>query len=278
MGAIVWLASYPKSGNTWTRVFLHNLLRSKDAGFDINDMNELTTGAGGKRWYQPLLPRPLEECSLEEVATVREAAHARLAEEAPGLVFVKTHNALVIDLGFSSINKAVTAGAVYILRNPLDVAHSYASHLGRTIDQAIGFMNQDFARTGNSAKQAYEPMGSWRQHVESWTHKRHQALHVMRYEEMVARPEETFGGLCAFLRIKPRPGELEEALARSSFEALKAQEERKGFRERPDKAQRFFREGRANAWRDHLNDEQVRRILEPNREVMARFGYLPEGY
>lgn len=277
MGAIVWLASYPKSGNTWTRVFLHNLLRAKDTGFDINEMNELTTAAGAKQWYQPLLPRPLEDCSLEEVAAVRAQAQASLAAEAPGLVFVKTHNAMVVDFGHSSINKSVTAGAVYILRNPLDVAHSYAHHLGQTIDDTIALLNKDFACTKNSDKQAYEPMGSWRQHVESWTHKPHQALHIMRYEDMLERAEETFAKLCTFLRIKPRPGELAGALAKSSFEALQAQEERKGFRERV-KGERFFRQGRAHAWRDQLDEDQIKRIVEANRDMMARWGYLPEGY
>jgi hypothetical protein len=277
MGAIVWLASYPKSGNTWARNFLHNLLRPRDDTYDINEMNELTTGAAGRRWYQPFLARPLAQCSLDEVAAVRPKAQAMLAGAADGLVFVKSHGAVVADLGWLSINRDVTAGAIYIVRNPLDVAPSYANHVGQTIDRAIEMMNQDGLRTANNDDQAYEPIGSWSQHVESWTRQAHQALHVMRYEDMLGTPEETFGRLCRFLRIAATPEELRAALDKSSFARLREQEERRGFAERPDAAARFFREGRAGAWRETLTPAQVERIVVRHRTQMARFLYLPAG-
>lgn len=276
MGAIVWLASYPKSGNTWTRAFLHNLLRPQDDTYDLNEMDELTTGAGGRRWYQKLLQKPLEESSLEETATVRAQAQAALAAASDGLVFAKSHSAYVTDLGAPAIAREVTAGAVYILRNPLDVASSYASHIASSIDDAIEVMNRDDARTKNTERQAYEPMGSWSQHVESWTHRPHRALHVMRYEDMLATPEQTFGALCWFLRVGLKPGELEAAIEKSSFARLQAQEEARGFRERPDQAERFFREGRAGAWREVLTRDQIDRIVACHRATMARFGYLPD--
>lgn len=273
MGSIVWLASYPKSGNTWTRSFLHNLLRPADDTFDINAMNELTAGGAARRWYQPLLPRPLAACTLEEVARVRPQAQAALAASADGLVFVKTHAAMVDDLGTPSINKDVTSGAVYIVRHPLDVAVSLASHMGTTIDEAIRAMATDDARTDNGADQAYEPMGSWSQHVLSWTRKPHRALHVMRYEDMLASPAETFGRLCAFLRLAPTRDELQAALDKSSFARLQAAEALHGFGERPPAAPRFFREGRVGAWAKHLTRAQIDRICARHRAQMSRFGY-----
>jgi Sulfotransferase domain len=276
MGAIIWLASYPKSGNTWARNFLHNLLRPKDDTYDINEMNELTTGALGPRWYAKLLKKPLEEASLDEVATVRAEAQGALAAAAEGLVFVKTHSALVTDLGTPAINKEVTAGAIYIVRDPLDVAHSYAHHLDIALDEAIEIMNREFAHTANTKEQVYEPLGSWSQHVRSWTHRPHQALHVMRYEDMLAKPELTFRRLCDFLLLKPTRDELAAALEKSSFERLQSQEEDRGFRERPEHADRFFREGKAGTWRKYLTGMQVRAIVEHHREQMARFGYVPD--
>jgi hypothetical protein len=276
MGAIVWLASYPKSGNTWTRAFLHNLLRPQDDTYDLNEMNELTTGAGGSRWYAPLLKKPLKESSFAEVAAVRAQAQAALAAAADGLVFAKSHSAYVTDHGAPAIAKDATAGAVYILRNPLDVASSYASHLASSIDKAIALMNRNGACTRNSERQAYEPMGSWSEHVESWTHRPHRALHIMRYEDMLARPKETFGALCMFLRIQLKPGELAEAIEKSSFDRLRAHEEEHGFKERPERARQFFRQGRAGTWRDVLTSDQVARIVGHHRDAMARFGYLPD--
>lgn len=104
MGGIVWIASYPKSGNTWTRNFLHNLIKG-DA--DINKMDRLTTWDSFDAWYRPFLPRPLAQCSKEEVAAVRHHANRRIAESTRDFVFVKTHNAMVADRGTTMINPSV---------------------------------------------------------------------------------------------------------------------------------------------------------------------------
>ena len=114
-----------------------------------------------------------------------------------GLIFVKTHQAIVVDRGHPTINFAVTAGAIYIVRNPLDVAISYAHHLGQPIDFAIDFLNLKNAETSVTAKQVYEVYGSWSQHVLSWTRKPHPAIYVMRYEDMLGEPAKNFRRLGA---------------------------------------------------------------------------------
>ncbi len=67
------------------------------------------------------------------------------------------------------------------------------------------------------------------------------------------------------------------AISNSSFEALKAQEDERGFVERSQYS-RFFRSGRAGQWKAVLSDEQVKRIVSDHREQMERFGYVPEGF
>jgi hypothetical protein len=198
-----------------------------------------------------------------------------LADAVEGLAFVKTHQAIVIDREHPTINFAVTAGAIYIVRNPLDVAISYAHHLGQSIDFAIDFMNMKNAETSVTEKQVYEVYGSWSQHVSSWTRKPHPAIYVMRYEDMLAKPQRTFGALARHLLFTPSEKQLAEAIDRSSFERLREQEEKAGFKERPEKAERFFREGRAGQWKDVLTPAQVQRIVDAHGEQMQRFGYLP---
>ena len=63
MGAIVWLASYPKSGSTWLRAFLHNLLRDPQEGYDINKLDHFTVGESSYGWYKMIDDRPLSERS-----------------------------------------------------------------------------------------------------------------------------------------------------------------------------------------------------------------------
>ena len=59
---------------------------------------------------------------------------------------------------------------------------------------------------------------------------------------------------------------------------LRKLEDEKGFKERSEVAERFFREGRKEQWREKLSEAQVRRLVEEHRAQMARFNYIPEGY
>lgn len=191
-------------------------------------------------------------------------------------MLIKTHNGLYMDRGHSTINFEVTAGAVYVIRNPLDVAISYAHHSGQSIDEAIERMATKDAESSGTEKAVYEVLGSWSQHVWSWTRRPHHALHVMRYEDMLADPTGTFGALARHLLLNPMKRQLAKAIERSSFSALQAQERANGFRERPANAdQNFFREGRAGQWKDVLTPAQVDRIVKEHGDQMYQFGYLP---
>src|SRR3954451_6509877 len=133
MGAIVWLASYPKSGNTWMRAFLHNFLRNPDKSYDINKMSDFTLGDSQVSWYQQFDPRPGSEYSKPDVQRMRPMVHHAMTKAFPDSVFVKTHNACVEDNGHPLVSLEVTAGAIYIVRNPLDVVISYSDHIGQPI-------------------------------------------------------------------------------------------------------------------------------------------------
>lgn len=277
---ILWLASYPKSGNTWTRTFLHNLFKILEgdcpAPQNINEMYEFTAWDLMAESYEKLLGKPVKECTRQEIADVRPKVQAQVAAETDGLAIVKTHHALVKDRGVPAINFEVTTGAVYIVRNPLDVAISFSHHMDTTVDETIDLMQVRDAETAITERSVYEVYGSWSQHVESWTRKSHRGLYLMRYEDMLSDPTRTFGGLARHLLLRPSQCQLGDAIERSSFEKLQNQEAELGFSEKPRDAQRFFREGRAGQWRDRLTRRQVRRILKAHHVQMARFGYLTD--
>jgi hypothetical protein len=275
---IVWIASFPKSGNTWTRTFLHNLARllyGEHDAQDINAMGRFSTWEIAKQRFTDVLGFEPTEEHCGQIAGARHEVQRLIADEHDGLVFVKTHHALVTDRGSTTINTAVTSGAIYIVRNPLDVAISYAHHMARPLDEAITAMATENVETPINEKVVYEVYGSWSQNVWSWTRTPHPAIYVMRYEDMLAEPEKTFGGLARHLLLDPTPAQLREAIERSSFDKLKEQEDKEGFREKPKQAERFFREGRAGQWKEVLTKEQVDRIVRDHGEQMRRFGYLP---
>lgn len=274
MGGIIWLASYPKSGNTWTRVFLHNFIWQKDEAQDINAMGKLTSTDNAPEWYRPFIDKPQEEWTHADIAAARPQAHKLIHDTADGFIFLKTHSALVSHLGVPLITAQYTAAAIYVVRNPLDVAISYAHHLDASIDETIELMGEQGRWIDSHKGGVYQIMGSWSENVGTWTRSERPSLLVMRYEDMLAKPTQTFTRLVQWLSLPPDPVRLKRALDRSSFEALKRQEEEKGYVERPKTAQSFFREGKAGQWRKVLSPTQVARIVARHGGQMDRFGYL----
>lgn len=275
---IVWLASYPKSGNTWVRSFLNNLHAVMENGLDvepqdINSMQRLTAWDIGAAQYQKFLDKPLSECSNAEIDAVRKKVQHAVAANNSGVLLVKTHNALVMTNGHPTINFSVTAGAIYIVRNPLDVAVSFSHHIGQSIDDAIRVMSTPGHRPNNSEKTVGEVYGSWSENVESWTKSKHPAMLTLRYEDMHSDPEKSFGALATHLRQFPSQKELAKAIELSSFKSLQSLEEASGFTEKPKNLKKFFRSGKTNQWENDLTEQQIATICAVNGPQMKKLGY-----
>jgi len=277
MGGIIWLASHPKSGNTWLRAFLHNFMRNATQPIEPNRLNELTLGDGQERFFLPFTDgRPTANLTLQEIAALRSKVQQSLAASSSDSVFVKTHNWLGADNGIPCIDMRYTAGAIYVVRNPLDVALSLADHFGVGIDAAIAQMADPEARTANLPRRVPDVMSSWSNHVRSWTQERNPRLHVMRYEDMLAKPVPTFTKLARFLGLPQASRErIERAIKFSSFETLQKLESSKGFVEKSTHSQRFFRRGESGQWQDALTPEQIRNIAAVHHRQMERFNYWP---
>lgn len=276
MGNLLLLASYPKSGNTWTRIFLVNLFTNSKTPVSLAEIGKLSTGDTAAEWYRAIDPSDDATWSLEHVARLRQPAQRHVAGLGPDTIFMKTHAALLPMSGVPPFAQDVLSGAIYIVRNPLDIAQSYARHNGTTIDQTIEVM----AREGYVTRRFRELLpylqGDWSQNVKSWTHQRHPRIHVMRYEDMVADPVAVFGGLTRFLGLEVPAERLERAIAHSDIENLRSLERQEGFAERPSDERQFFGGGGVGAWRRELTPEQAQRIVARHGEQMARFGYLPD--
>jgi hypothetical protein len=275
MGRLIWMASYPKSGNTWMRAYLHNLLRDPQQAYDINRLGEFSFSDSTIAFYQTHLTKPWQEWTSQEVMETRWKAQRDIGRMSTDDVFVKTHNAHVEFEGLPMIQMDLTAGAIYIVRNPLDVCISLADHYGCSLDEAIDIMADPRNGTKTGDQLVFEIHKDWSTHVLSWTNSPGPWLHIVRYEDMLKKPLVSFTRVARFLGLNPERPRIERAIKASSFDSLRSQEDQKGFRERSAKAEKFFRVGKADQWRTALSKTQVDRVIETHKVQMERFGYWP---
>ena len=166
------------------------------------------------------------------------------------------------------------------MRNPLDVAVSYAHHAQTSPDRIIDWMNDPAATSeGRRSRGIHtflsQPIGTWSGHVSGWLDQRRLAVHLVRYEELLADPEAAFGAVVRFAGLDFDAERLARAVGHSTFARLRDQEAASGFREKQPTAPDFFRAGKAGAWRTSLDRGQVRKLLAVHGPVMERLGYLP---
>ncbi|MBS0582285.1 MAG: sulfotransferase domain-containing protein [Proteobacteria bacterium] len=277
MGNIVWLASYPKSGNTWLRAFLANLIANRPTPVPLAELPDYGRLEAEPELYSRIAGRPSTELDFAQLCALRPQVHAAIAAAAARTVFVKTHSMAGVIDGVPLLTPQVSAGSIYVVRNPLDVAISMSHHFGIDLDAAIDYLNNENSATENSALFVIEFLGSWSQHVKSWADMESERILILRYEDLLEKPAKWFGKVARMVGTEDR-ARVERAVRHSDFRALADMEKRDGFVEVPIKGKRFFRAGRSNQWREKLSRDQVARIIEAHREQMQRFGYVPGGY
>jgi hypothetical protein len=275
MSGIVWIASYPKSGNTWLRFLLANYLEDSEAPLAINHLGRYSYSDAEARFYVGPSGKREDALSAQETQRLRPRVQAELASLADR-VFVKTHNALARLDGTPTIAPESTWGALYVVRNPLDVVVSFADHYGLSIDRAATMLANERNALLPHPGMVFQFLASWSTHVQSWAEVSAFPCLVLRYEDMAADPPAALARMLEFLAWPVERARLARAVRFSAFDELRRQEERDGFIERSGKAERFFRRGRAGGWREVLTPAQVQAIVERHHAVMRRFGYLTD--
>lgn len=268
---IIWLASFPKSGNTWIRVLLANYFMPKSQAPNINTLNQFTTGDIRKDFFDRALGRPYQGKTIEEWLEVRQKALRLIAASKPNHHFVKTHCTTVRMHDMDIIPPEVTAAAVYVMRNPFDLAPSFARHLSADLDSTIERMSSN-ANIMATDTGLFEPLGRWDDHVNFWTMAPGLPIYTIRYEDMIANPAKVISALLEkFMRVKVDRPKLAYAVKAASFKSLKKQEKELGFAEKPASMESFFSKGQAGAWKQDLSPEQVGKIRETFAETLEKW-------
>lgn len=275
MPGILWLASYPKSGNTWMRAFLANLILDAEAPLPLKRIGEICPSEPAEIWFKPFTEGPVAELAASEVAALRRQAQERAVSLNKNVIPMKTHSYFGEDHGNPIFSMQATLGAIYIIRDPRDVALSGADHFGKSLDEMIEWMaNPTALAMAMPGTIVHELQSSWSNHVESWTRWNHPGIYTVRYEDLLADPLDQFGRVARHFGISADKERVRKAVEFSSFKQLQKMEADQGFIERSLHSERFFRAGRSGGWRDKLTADQVKRLEEDHAKQMKRFGYL----
>ena len=275
---ITWLASYPKSGNTWFRVFLSNLLlKDRERPVHINEA-KLSGHAASRHGLESALGFEISDCYPSEIYDLRRRYYDWLGNTGSGQI-LKIHDAF-LQPGTDKpvVTRESTHRVVYIVRNPLDVAVSFAFHVGREDAANSGDLvsNENqyiFTRKRGPRGQVGQFLGCWSDHVQGWLNSG-LPLTLVRYEDLIRDDVAEFYRVIRSLGFSCSREEVEKAAQDSRFSRLKEMEERDGFVEVIVGRNPFFRKGRVGDWKNHLTMEQAREILDANVSVLDRLGYL----
>lgn len=275
---IFWIASYPKSGNTWIRAFLANVM-SQSRPVSLNKLGDYCNSEPSARWYEDFGDvQSMDARPSKDNMSLRQLVQERLSLNAsPRDILLKTHNQNCNCFGLPLIRKDLTVGAIYVVRDPRDVVVSLSDHSGISIDDAINLLAKDKAYLGpNGAmrgRQMFEFVGSWSKHVNSWTDNWHPRVMILRYEDCLEDPENTLGNLPQWMGITQDIWRIKAAIAASDFRTLKSMEEKEGFKEKSEHTDTFFSRGKAGSWKELLTNAQANKIKRHHSETMRRFGY-----
>lgn len=270
---LVWLASYPKSGNTWFRLFMSALTNKGDV--NINDLNEGSIFSR-KSYLEEVLDIDTSLFKANYLANIHGLAFEYMAEKSDKLLYFKIHDAFgYVEAKKPLVPVSATFSALYFVRNPLDVSISFANHLGNSIETTIENMNDSGYEIGTqSGRQTFQKLMTWSEHYQSWTQQKHFPVLVIKYEDMLAQPFETFKKACIHAGLEYSDAEILAAINATKFEKLKKQEEEFGFKEKLSTTRSFFNKGQAGTWRNVLTQAQIDRIINDHGAVMKELGYI----
>ena len=268
-----WIASYPKSGNTWLRCLLEAYRRN--GTLDINDIR-ITQSDGDAGLIRSVSPVPLTSLNIRGELLLRPAAIINMLARLSCPRLIKTHFANTqLEKLSPCIPAEITEKAVYVVRDPRSVAMSFARFFGLPIDKAIEAMgDKDFA-IGGSGDFARIHLSSWSNHAASWASEELFAVHVVKYEDMQQDTEKELTEVLRFLDIDVDDELVKKAVVAADITRLRKSEEVNGFRENStrDRGQ-FFGSG-GTRWKDELGPKYIAQIEQDHGQVMELLGYKP---
>ena len=286
---IIWLSSYPKSGNTLLRSMISAYFFTQDGNFNFKTLNKINQFPDFKLFKNYGINTSDHMEIVKNYINVQRQINTK---DKNSIRFIKTHSGLrnINGYPFTDLNNSL--GAIYIVRDPRSVAKSYANHNQMSLERASDRMLEDKATLGglknpiNEADKILTHMGSWSSNYESWkVFKKYNRYLLVKYEDMIKNKERTFVTIIKFihkladLKFTIDGDKLKNILQTTSFEYMQKAEKNFGFEEsvktkKDSEKNTFFKYGPNINTPESLPAEIKNKLEVSLKKEMEELGYL----
>ena len=282
---IIWLASYPKSGNTWVRSFISSILFTRDGDVDLSKLENISQFPLRSQFTNYI-------DDLQDVKKVYQnwsnvQNYMNLDNK---IKFLKTHhvNCKIENFEFTDDNNSL--GVIYIVRDPRNVACSVKNHFSlENYDEVKNFLFREHNWLGIITDKKIKPLdnkiptliSSWKTNYLSWKNKTKNYL-LIKYENLLENPYLEFEKISKYLEnhlnVKFDEKKIKKAIETCSFKNLQQLETDGKFKEqtvdKQNKSVKFFHLGPENDWKKNLDKNISREIENKFKAEMEELGYL----
>jgi len=276
MKKILWIASYPKSGNTFIRSLLSSLIFTEDGNFEFNLLKKIKQFDVRENYNFVNQINPIDYINLNDIKISSKywiEAQKKINE---AFIF-KTHAANLMYNNYKYTNENMSLGVIYILRDPRDVAVSYSHHMNEDINLTVNRMFDLKAGIKSGAELVQLPLSSWDIHIKSWETLNVPKI-IIKYEDLVNHTLKVFEELIYFLKNKLKinfnlnEDKFNNILKTTEFKTLQHKETAETFQEN-FKGRNFFRSGK-HLKGSELDDINKNKIISNFQETMKKYNYI----
>jgi len=278
---IIWLASYPKSGNTWVRSFLSAYYYSDNGKFNFKLLNNIKQFPSRDFFNRKIL-------SVEDASDNWLIAQSRIKSKGE-VCFLKTHNVFGAYKGKNFTTSEFTLGAIYIVRDPRNVITSLMNHYSLNENEALSMINSVYRnlRDENNPEDYsnYSFISSWANNFRSWKLSKSVETLIIKYEDLENNRFRTFKKIINFtdklmkLNNKIDFEKLKSSIESTNFDILKKKEELEGFEEaifskKDGRTKTFFNLGSENNYKKLIKPQTSKTLKKLFKKEMKELGYI----
>ena len=280
---IIWISSYPKSGNTWLRSLISNYFFSEDGNFNFELIKQIDSFPSSKffRNYKDKFEKPEDSSKY----WIKEQEKINSLNK---IFFFKTHNALCKINNNKFTNQNNTLAVIYIIRDPRNVVSSIANHYQITTRNAFNFMkdkNRGIVEKEGSRYTGFQPLFSWDLHVKSWTENTLYPSLIIKYEDLIKDTKSTFKKVLKFIdKITKSKNNIDEhkilkCVENCQFSNLKKMEKENGFDEsmidkKTGNKITFFNLGEKNNFKEILEKNLIDEMNDYFKYQLKKYKYI----